>query len=87
MYILKGVKMVPAITLNSGASMPIFGLGTWLSAPTLAEEAVTEALKIGYRHIDAAALYANEIEVGNGIKKSGVPRGDIWVTSKLWNTR
>lgn len=79
--------MVPSVTLNSGASMPVFGLGTWLSEPSKVEDAVTAALKMGYRHIDAAALYANEIEVGNGIKKAGVPRADIWVTSKLWNTR
>lgn len=66
--------------------MPIFGLGTWLSEPSKVEDAVTEALKVGYRHIDAAALYANEIEVGSGIKRAGIPRADIWVTSKLWNT-
>jgi diketogulonate reductase-like aldo/keto reductase len=67
--------------------MPNFGLGTWLSEPSKVEAAVSEALRIGYRHIDAAALYANEVEVGNGIKTSGVLREDIWVTSKLWNTR
>lgn len=78
--------MVPSVTLNSGASMPIFGLGTWLSEPSKVEDAVEEALKVGYRHIDAAALYANETEVGRGIIKAGIPRADLWVTSKLWNT-
>jgi len=48
--------------------------------------AVTVALKCGYRHIDAAAVYGNEEEVGAGIKESGVPREEIFVTSKLWNT-
>ena len=79
--------MIPSVILNSGASMPIFGLGTWLSEPSKVEDAVTAALKVGYRHIDAAALYANELEVGRGIKTAEVSRTDIWVTSKLWNTR
>lgn len=47
---------------------------------------MTEALRIGYRHIDAAATYDNEEEVGAGIRDSGVPRSSIWLTSKLWNT-
>ncbi|OJJ02404.1 hypothetical protein ASPVEDRAFT_41897 [Aspergillus versicolor CBS 583.65] len=72
--------------LNSGHSIPAVGLGTWLSKPHEVENAVDAALRAGYRHIDAAACYLNENEVGNGWKKSGVPRDQIFITSKLWNT-
>ncbi|KAF9894712.1 hypothetical protein FE257_006602 [Aspergillus nanangensis] len=66
--------------------MPVVGLGTWQSKPHEVENAVAAALKSGYRHIDAASVYGNEREVGNGIKAAGVPRGEIFLTSKLWNT-
>ncbi|OJJ44604.1 hypothetical protein ASPZODRAFT_153520 [Penicilliopsis zonata CBS 506.65] len=72
--------------LNSGYEIPAVGLGTWLSKPHEVENAVEVALRAGYRHIDAAACYQNENEVGNGWKKSGVPREEIFITSKLWNT-
>jgi diketogulonate reductase-like aldo/keto reductase len=71
-------------TLNNGLKMPSLGLGTWQSKPNEVENAVDVALKAGYRYIDAAAIYGNEVEVGNGIKASGVPREEIFVTSKLW---
>lgn len=73
-------------TLNSGAKMPAFGLGTWLCTDEEVSNAVTEALRIGYRHIDCASLYRNEKGVGQGIKNSGISRDQIWVTGKLWNT-
>lgn len=63
------------------------GFGTWQAAPHEVEKAVEEALKQGYRHIDAAAIYRNEAEVGAGIRNSGVKREDIFLTSKLWNTK
>ncbi|KAJ9195663.1 hypothetical protein DTO164E3_6739 [Paecilomyces variotii] len=72
--------------LNSGHEIPAVGLGTWLSKPNEVEDAVEVALRAGYRHIDAAAVYQNEAEVGRGWKKSGVPRGEIFITSKLWNS-
>ncbi|KAL2802524.1 NADP-dependent oxidoreductase domain-containing protein [Aspergillus granulosus] len=72
--------------LNSGYDIPAVGLGTWLSKTNEVEKAVETALRVGYRHIDAAACYQNEAEVGNGWKKSGVPREQIFITSKLWNT-
>ncbi|TVY36564.1 Aldehyde reductase [Lachnellula occidentalis] len=72
--------------LNSGHSIPAVGLGTWQSGPNEVKEAVAAALKTGYRHIDAAAVYGNEAEVGEGIKASGVDRGSIFITGKLWNT-
>ncbi|KAL7311193.1 hypothetical protein PS15m_008981 [Mucor circinelloides] len=74
------------ITLNTGAEMPLVGLGTWLSKPDEVRKAVKYALETGYRHLDCAYVYRNEDEVGQGIRESGVPRSEIFVTSKLWNT-
>lgn len=61
----------------------MIGLGTWQSKPNEVRKAVEAALKIGYRHIDTAAAYGNEKEVGDGIKDSGVPRNEIFLTTKL----
>ncbi|KAF2866823.1 NADP-dependent oxidoreductase domain-containing protein [Massariosphaeria phaeospora] len=72
-------------TLNTGAKIPAIGLGTWQSKPNEVREAVKAALQAGYRHIDTAFAYGNENEVGQGIKDSGVPREDIWLTTKLDN--
>jgi diketogulonate reductase-like aldo/keto reductase len=80
--------MLPSyFTLNTGARIPAVGFGTWQAAPKEVENAVAEALKQGYRHIDCAAIYRNEAEVGAGIKKSGVKREEIFITGKLWNTK
>ncbi len=73
--------------LNTGAQIPAVGFGTWQAKPHEVEDAVEIALKEGYRHIDCAAIYRNESEVGAGIRKSGVPRKQIFITSKLWNTK
>ncbi|KAM0753523.1 Aldo/keto reductase [Meredithblackwellia eburnea MCA 4105] len=73
------------VTLNNGVEMPLIGLGTWQSAPGEVERAVAEALKVGYKHIDAAVIYGNQKEIATGIKQSGVNRKDIFITSKLWN--
>ncbi|KAL7274562.1 H/ACA snoRNP pseudouridylase subunit [Rhizina undulata] len=75
--------------LNTGASIPVLGLGTWQSAPGEVSAAVTYALKSGYTHIDCAYCYGNEDEVGAGLKAafdSGVKREEIFVTTKLWST-
>lgn len=72
-------------TLNTGAKIPAIGLGTWQSKPNEVREAVKAALQAGYRHIDTALAYGNEHEVGQGIKDSGVPRDEIWITTKLDN--
>ncbi|KAI9369802.1 hypothetical protein BJX61DRAFT_545228 [Aspergillus egyptiacus] len=74
-------------TLNSGARIPAVGFGTWQAKPNEVRDAVELALKQGYRHIDCAAIYRNETEVGEGIRRSGVPREDIFITGKLWNTK
>merc|ERR1711939_454032 len=72
-------------TLNTGDKIPALGLGTWQSQPHEVEKAVEIALRRGYRHIDTALAYGNEAEVGLGIKNSGVPREQIWLTTKLDN--
>jgi len=73
------------VKLNTGADMPVVGLGTWKSQPGAVEKAVEHALKIGYKHIDTATAYDNEKEVGEGIKASGVPRESFFLTTKLNN--
>uniref|UniRef100_A0A4W3I6V6 alcohol dehydrogenase (NADP(+)) n=1 Tax=Callorhinchus milii TaxID=7868 RepID=A0A4W3I6V6_CALMI len=78
--------------LHTGQKMPLIGLGTWKSEPGQVQEALQHSLEIGYRHIDCAAVYNNEAEIGHtlqekvGIDKP-VSREDIFVTSKLWNTK
>lgn len=75
------------VTLNNGYAMPLLGFGTWQTPNgQIAIDAVKAAIEIGYRHIDAAAIYGNEKSVGQGIRKSGIERGELFVTSKLWNT-
>ncbi len=80
---------VHTLSLHDGTSFPAFGLGTWLSEPEHVYRAVREALKLGYRHIDAAWIYFNEEEVGRGIREAiaagDVSREELWVTTKLWN--
>lgn len=72
------------ITLNNGVRMPALGLGVFQSPPEETASAVTAALRDGYRLIDTAAVYGNEKEVGEGIVASGVDRGEVFVTTKLW---
>jgi len=73
-------------TLNTGAQIPALGLGTWQDANAM-EAAVLCALQAGYRHIDTARCYGTEPAVGKAIKQSGVPRSELFVTSKLWNNK
>lgn len=74
-------------TLRSGTKMPLIGLGTWESRPGEVGTAVRTALDAGCRHIDCAAAYRNEQEVGAALKASGIPRDQLFLTSKLWNDR
>ncbi|KKA16419.1 Glycerol dehydrogenase [Rasamsonia emersonii CBS 393.64] len=69
--------------LNTGASIPAIGLGTWQAKPGEVGQAVLHALKCGYRHLDCAFIYQNEKEVGEAIKASGIPREEIFITSKV----
>jgi 2,5-diketo-D-gluconate reductase A len=78
---------VPTITLNSGHAIPQLGFGVFKVPADEAEKAVTSALEVGYRHIDTAAIYGNEEGVGAAIAKSGIPRDELFVTTKLWNDR
>jgi diketogulonate reductase-like aldo/keto reductase len=72
------------ITLNNGVELPAIGLGVFQTSPEVTTAAVQEALRAGYRHIDTAAAYMNEREVGEGIRQSGVPREEIFIETKLW---
>ncbi len=76
----------PSLVLNTGARIPQVGLGVWQigrGAPTI--DAVSAAIRKGYRHVDTARIYGNEREVGEAIRGSGVPREEVFVTTKLWN--
>ncbi|MEV7199522.1 aldo/keto reductase [Streptomyces griseoluteus] len=77
---------VPPIILNNGVEMPQLGFGVWQVPDDEAERAVTTALETGYRSIDTAAIYGNEEGTGKAIAASGVPREDLFVTTKLWNS-
>lgn len=77
----------PKIEFNDGKTIPQIGLGVWQTPNEEAVPAVRKALEVGYRHVDTAAIYENEEGVGEGIRQSGVARGDIFLTTKLWNDR
>jgi len=79
---------VPKIILNNGVEMPALGLGVMVLSPTDQSTAasVEEGLRIGYRHIDTAAAYGNERAVGEGLRRSGIDRGDVFIETKIWIT-
>jgi diketogulonate reductase-like aldo/keto reductase len=72
------------ITLNNGVEMPAIGLGVFQTPPDVTTAVVEEALRVGYRHIDTAASYLNELEVGEGIRRSGIARDDVFIETKVW---
>ena len=76
--------MTNSLTFTNGVEIPAIGLGVFQTPPEETVAAVTAALKAGYRHIDTAAAYGNEKEVGQGIRDSGVPREDIFIETKVW---
>jgi len=75
---------VPSLTLNSGVAMPALGLGVFQSPPEQTAQAVEAALRVGYRHVDTAAAYDNERQVGEGLRRSGVDRDDVFLETKVW---
>ena len=79
------MSTVPNLTLNDGNTIPQLGFGVFQIKPEDTVEAVTKALELGYRHIDTAEMYGNEREVGEAVKASGIPRSEIFITSKLNN--
>jgi 2,5-diketo-D-gluconate reductase A len=79
------VSTVPTITLNDGHEIPQLGFGVFQIPPEDTAEAVSQALEVGYRHIDTAEMYRNERGVGEAIRSAGLARGDVFVTSKLNN--
>jgi 2,5-diketo-D-gluconate reductase A len=79
------VTPIPEVMLNNGQLIPQLGFGVFLIPPAQTEAAVTHALHAGYRHIDTAEMYRNEAEVGQAISKSGLSRGEVFVTTKLNN--
>lgn len=78
---------VPTITLNDQTTIPQFGLGVWQVDPADAERVVSEAFEVGYRHIDTAQMYQNEEGVGAALKSAGLPREEVYVTTKLNNSK
>jgi diketogulonate reductase-like aldo/keto reductase len=72
--------------LNNGVKMPWLGLGTWQASGNEVLQATRWALEAGYRHIDTAMIYGNEVEVGRAVRESGIPRAEIFVTTKVWNS-
>lgn len=72
------------ITLNNGVKMPILGYGTYQTPSRITEQCVKDALRVGYRSIDTAQCYGNEHEVGLACRKSGIPRSELFITTKLW---
>ncbi|QHF24405.1 aldo/keto reductase [Rathayibacter sp. VKM Ac-2804] len=78
--------MTQQLTLNNGVTLPALGLGVFQSAPEETTAAVLSALEAGYRHIDTAAAYGNEREVGEGIRRSGLDRSEVFVETKIWVT-
>jgi 2,5-diketo-D-gluconate reductase A len=77
----------PLLTLNNGTTIPQLGFGVFKVDPAETTRIVTDALEVGYRHIDTAAIYGNEEGVGQAIASAGLPREELFVTTKLWNDR
>lgn len=78
-------KLSPTITLNNGQAIPQLGLGVYKLSTDIAEGFIRDAIEVGYRRIDTAAIYGNEAEIGAGVRTCGLPREEIYVTTKIWN--
>lgn len=79
-------KATKVYSLTNGSKIPAIGLGTWKAEEQEVYDSIIHALKVGYRHIDTAAGYGNEEPIGRAIKDSGIPRSEIFITTKLWST-
>lgn len=82
---MTSLTAVPNVTLHDGVEIPQLGFGVFQIPPGVTQKAVEEALAAGYRHIDTASAYRNESGVGAALAATGIPRGEIFVTTKLWN--
>jgi len=76
----------PLVEMNDGRSIPVIGFGVWQVPDDVVVDATVKALEVGYRHIDTAYLYHNERGVGEALRRSGLDRDDVFVTTKVWNT-
>jgi len=83
---MPSLNTVPDVTLHDGVEIPQIGFGVFQVPPELTQKTVEEALAAGYRHIDTAAAYRNESGVGAALAATGIPRAEIFVTTKLWNS-
>ena len=75
---------IPSVEAN-GARIPLLGLGTWELRGRTCARVVEQALRLGYRHVDTAAMYRNEEAVGEGLRASGVKRDEVFITTKVWS--
>ena len=83
----EALNLQSRVALSDGNTMPLFGLGVWAANPGQeTQDAVSCALEVGYRHIDTASMYGNEQDVGSALNACGVPRNEIFVTTKVWET-
>ncbi|TDO62738.1 diketogulonate reductase-like aldo/keto reductase [Kribbella sp. VKM Ac-2571] len=80
------MSTVPSITLDNGVEIPQLGLGVWQVEDAIVADVVAAAFETGYRHIDTAAIYGNESGVGRAVAASGLPRDELFITTKLWNS-
>ena len=78
------MSAIPSVTLNNDVEMPLLGFGVFQTPPDVTTAAVEGALRFGYRHIDTAAAYANEREVGEGVRRSGIARDEVFLETKVW---
>ncbi len=80
------VDINTTVKLNNGVNIPILGLGVYQSpGGGVTKQAVLDSFEAGYRHVDTARIYGNEVDVGRAVAESGIPRGEIFITTKLWN--
>ena len=78
------MSAIPSVTLKNDVAMPLLGFGVFQTPPDVTTAAVEEALRLGYRHIDTAAAYGNEREVGEGVRRSGIARDEVFLETKVW---